>query len=225
VAYHEAGHALVQALEKNADPLHKVSIIPRGPMGGATFSLPDRDRIVYSESYLTATLKVTLGGRIAEEVYCNEISSGASSDIKQATEIARSMVTQWGMSEDLGFIFYGEEQGNWVEASPRLYSDGTASKIDLAVKAIVDKAYAATKKTIVEYRDAGARIAEALLKYETLSADEVNALIRGESLNKPTVTDLLENAMPPSVGKARPVSADVDPEVDMGGGAVPHPSS
>ncbi len=224
VAYHEAGHALVQALEKHSDPLHKVSIIPRGPMGGATFSLPDRDRMVYSEAFLTATLRVTLGGRIAEEVYCHEISSGASSDIKQATEIARNMVTQWGMNEELGFVFYGEEQGAWTDATPRQYSEETAAKIDVAVKKIVDDAYRQTRKIIDEYRDAGEAIAKALLKYETLSADEVNMLIRGETLNKPSVTDLLDDATPPTVGQARPVSADPDPEVDLGGGPMPQPS-
>ncbi len=224
VAYHEAGHALVQALDDHADPLHKVSIIPRGPMGGATFALPERDRIVYTTSYLTATLKVTLGGRVAEEVYCGEISSGASSDIQQATEIARNMVTQWGMAESLGFIHYGEDRGGAFDIGTRNYSEETAAKIDTEVKRIVDEAYKGTKTLMLEYREAGDAIAQALLKYETLSADEVNALIRGETLDKPSVTDLLDSAMPDNVGEARPISAEPTPEVGLGGGELPQPS-
>ncbi|MEE9294349.1 MAG: cell division protein FtsH, partial [Phycisphaerae bacterium] len=225
IAHHEAGHAIVQALEKHADPLHKVSIIPRGPMGGATFALPERDRIIYTMSYLLGTLKVTLGGRVAEEIYCGEISSGAQADIEQATGIARSMVTQWGMTESLGFVHYGEERGGAFELGFRNYSEDSAAKIDLEVKKIVDKAYEDTKSLILEYRAQGEAIAAALLKYETLSGDEVNALIRGESLDKPSVTDLLDGAIPTDVGKARPVSADIDPEVDMGGGdPLPQPS-
>ncbi len=223
IAYHEAGHALVQALEKNADPLHKVSILPRGPMGGATFALPERDRVVYTTSYLLATLKVTLGGRVAEELYCGEISSGASSDIQQATDIARNMVTQWGMTESLGFVHYGEDRGGMLDLGTKNYSEDTAAKIDLEVKKIVDKAYEETKTMLTEYRDRADAVAQALLKYETLSGEEVNALIRGETLERPSVTDLLDSA-PPSVGSARPVSSEPEPEVGLGGGELPQPS-
>ncbi|RJQ72928.1 MAG: hypothetical protein C4519_18300 [Desulfobacteraceae bacterium] len=223
VAYHEAGHALIQALEENADPLHKVSIIPRGPMGGATFALPERDRMVYTQSYLMATLKVTLGGRLAEEIYCGEISSGAASDIQQATAIARNMVTEWGMSDDVGFIYYGDERGGLFDWSVRNYSDETAAKIDAQIKKIVDQAYQEAKALLLKYKDQGEALAKALLKYETLSGDEVNAIIRGESLEKPSVTDLLDDALPSNVGKARPVSAD--PQVELGGGGpLPQPS-
>ncbi len=225
IAYHEAGHALVQALEKDADPLHKVSIIPRGPMGGATFALPERDRMVFTASYLTATLKVTLGGRVAEEIYCGEISSGAASDIQQATEIARNMVAQWGMSETLGFVHYGEDRAGVFDVATRSYSEETAAKIDAEVKRILDQAYTETKKLMLEYRERCEAIAVALTKYETLSGEEVNALIRGESLDKPSVTDLLDSALPSKVGKARPISADPDPDVDLGGPkTLPQPS-
>jgi len=224
VAYHEAGHALIQTLDKNADPLHKVSIIPRGPMGGATFSLPERDRVVYTTSYLMATLKVTLGGRLAEEIYCGESSSGAASDIQQATEIARNMVTQWGMADSIGFVYYGDDRQGMFDMATHNYSDETAAKIDAEVKKIVDSAYAETKQLMLKYREQGEAIAQALLKYETLSADEVNALIRGESLEKPSVTDLLDDAKPSDVGRARPIPADADPEIDLGsGGTLPQP--
>jgi cell division protease FtsH len=194
-------------------------------MGGATFALPERDRIVYTGSYLRAQLKVTLGGRVADEVYCGEISSGAASDIQQATAIARSMVSEWGMSEALGFVHYGEERGGAFDLGTKNYSDETAAKIDAEVKAILDQAYADTKKLILEYRERGEAIAAALIKYETLSGDEVNALIRGESLDKPTVTDLLDSALPAKdVGEARPIPAKPKPNVDLGGGELPQPS-
>ncbi len=222
VAYHEAGHALIQALEKHADPLHKVSIIPRGSMGGATFSLPERDRMLFSKSFLDAQIRVCLGGRIAEEVYCGEISSGASGDIRQATEIARNMVTEWGMDPDIGFVFHGDEAGGMFELSSRSYSDETAHKIDGAVKQMMDKAYEQAKAVMIEYKDKGEALALALLKYETISGDEVNAIIRGESLERPSVADLLDDASPrDDVGQARPIQAD--PETDLGGGTLPQP--
>ncbi|NOS99258.1 MAG: ATP-dependent zinc metalloprotease FtsH [Phycisphaerales bacterium] len=223
VAYHEAGHALIQALEKHADPIHKVSIIPRGPMGGATFSLPERDRLVYSSAYLKATLKVTLGGRLAEEIYCGEASSGAATDIQQATEIVRSMVMRWGMSEKIGFMFCDDEAGPF-EMGSRHFSEETAARIDSEVRRLLDEAYAETKAIMLKYKDKGEVIAQALIQYETLSGDEVNALIRGESLDRPTVTDLLDDSMPTDVGKARPVKADATPDLNLGGGgAVPQP--
>ena len=231
-AFHEAGHALVQALEKHADPLHKVSIIPRGPMGGATFSLPERDRLVYAKSYLMAMLRVWFGGRIAEDVFFNEVSSGAASDIKQSTEVARKMVREWGMAETAGLVYYGDDDntGMLADIGPRDYSDKTAETIDAAVKKLLDNAYEDARKVILENRSKVETIAEALLKFETLSGEEVNALIRGESLNRATVADLLDLAeAEPGVGLARPVQADPEAfgkdnkKTDLGGGALPQP--
>ncbi|MCK4628523.1 MAG: ATP-dependent zinc metalloprotease FtsH, partial [Sedimentisphaerales bacterium] len=108
-AYHESGHAIVQSLSEYADPLHKVGIIPRGDMGGATFSLPEKDRTMYTKQYCLAEIRIAFGGRVAEEIFCNDISSGAQADIQQATEIARRMVMDWGMSEKLGFVRYGHD--------------------------------------------------------------------------------------------------------------------
>src|SRR5437868_4552369 len=109
-AYHEAGHAVVQYLEKDADPIHKVTIIPRGQALGATMGLPDKDRNNYSKRWCISTMKTCFGGRIAEELFCGDINSGVYSDIRQATGIARKMVTEWGMNERLGFVFYGEDE-------------------------------------------------------------------------------------------------------------------
>jgi cell division protease FtsH len=144
VAYHEAGHALVQALLPDADPIHKVSIIPRGQAGGATFSLPEKDRIVYGRKFLTATMKVTFGGRIAEAMFCEDISSGAAQDIRQATEIARRMVIEWGMSDAVGFVYHGEEgRTSFILGLPggREYSEQTAQTIDAEIKRLVDTAF------------------------------------------------------------------------------------
>ncbi len=224
-AYHEAGHALTQALEKEADPLHKVSIIPRGPAGGATFSLPERDRMVYTRSYLLATLRVMFGGRIAETVFFNEISSGAAADIKQATEIVRNMVREWGMGESVGMVYYGEDpnKAGLFDFSGREYSEKTAETIDAETKHILDDAYQATHRIITENREKVETIAKALLKFETLSGEEVNALIRGETLDRTGVADLLDGLTEPTVGMARPIRLDAAKNAETGPGPLPQP--
>ena len=194
-AFHEAGHTLVQSLVEDADPLHKVSIIPRGPMGGATFALPEKDRTIFTRRYCMALLTVCFGGRIAEELFCDDISSGVQSDIHQATYIARQMVLTWGMSDELGPISYGPDLGakEMIYAGPvqKEYSEKTAEAIDSEVKRISDEAYAKAKQVIEENRERLSNIARALLKYETLDADEVALILEGGVLDKPTVTDLL----------------------------------
>lgn len=194
-AYHEAGHTLVQSLLKDGDPLHKVSIIPRGPMGGATFALPEKDRTIFTKRYLMALLQVCYGGRIAEEIFCNDISSGASSDIQQATNIAREMVTAWGMSEELGLINYSPDSGPKSEfyAMPgeKEYSEKTAEEIDKQVKKLTDEALKKARALIEENKDNVEKIAQALLKYETLDAEDVKIILSGGILDKPTVSDLL----------------------------------
>ncbi len=194
-AYHEAGHTLVQSLLKDADPLHKVSIIPRGPMGGATFALPEKDRTIFTKKYCMALLQVCFGGRVAEELFCDDISSGAQSDIQQATNIAKQMVLTWGMSEELGLISYGPDFGikEAMYAMPveREYSEKTAEAIDGEVKRLTDQAYKKARETIEANKDKLQNIAKALLKYETLDAEDVKLILEGGFLNKPTVADLL----------------------------------
>jgi len=195
-AYHEAGHALVQTLIKNADPVHKVSIIPRSNMGGATFSLPEKDRTMYTRNYCLAMIQVAFGGRVAEEVFCHDISSGAQSDIQMATHVARKMIMEWGMSEKLGFIHYGnnEDGENWLSglSMAREYSDKTAEIIDNEIKSIMENAYANVKKIIQDHSKEMESLKDALLKYETLEGEEVKQIIEGKTLSRPTVTDLLE---------------------------------
>jgi cell division protease FtsH len=193
-AYHEAGHTLVQSLTENADPLHKVSIIPRGPMGGATFSLPEKDRTHYSRKYCMAFMQVCFGGRVAEEIVFNDISSGASSDIMQATSMAKTMILSWGMSDKLGPINYGDHEGRDLVYGMGLekeYSETTAQTIDEEIKSLTDIAYKKAREIIVANRKKLDAIAQALLKYETLDAEEVKTLLQGGQLDKPTVSELL----------------------------------
>ncbi len=194
-AFHEAGHTLVQSMLKDADPLHKVSIIPRGPMGGATFALPEKDRTLLTKRYCMALLQVCFGGRIAEEMFCDDVSSGAQYDIQQATRIAKQMVLTWGMSERLGLVSYEPDSGfndaYYVLPGEKEYSEKTAETIDSEVKLITDEAYNKARELIEANRDKLERIAKALLKYETLDADEVKMILEGGTLDKPTVSDLL----------------------------------
>jgi cell division protease FtsH len=194
-AYHEAGHTLVQSMLEDADPLHKVSIIPRGPMGGATFALPEKDRTMFTKRYCMAILQVCFGGRIAEEMFCDDISSGAQSDIEQATKVARQMVLTWGMSNQLGLISYGPDSGAkdliYMLPTEKEYSEKTAEEIDQEVKRITSEAYKLAKELIGANKDKLKRIATALLKYETLDADDVELILQGGQLDKPTVGDLL----------------------------------
>jgi len=193
-AFHEAGHALVQELLEDADPLHKVSIIPRGPMGGATFSLPEKDRYMYTRSYCNALLQVCLAGRLAEEIFCGDVTSGAQNDIAKATEVAKKMVLDWGMSERLGMINYTNDDRHILpmDVSGKDYSEQTAKVIDEEIRRIMNEARDMTRSLIEQHRDATDRLARALLKYETLSAEEVRIIIDGRELDKPTVSDLLE---------------------------------
>jgi cell division protease FtsH len=194
-AYHEAGHTLVQSLLKDADPLHKVSIIPRGPMGGATFALPEKDRTLFTKKYCMALLQVCFSGRIAEQIFCDDISSGAQSDIEQATKIARQMVLTWGMSDELGPISYGQDSGikdlMYVMPGEKEYSEKTAEAIDKEVKRITNEAYKQARELIEANKDKLEQIEKALMKYETLDADDVKLIIEGGQLDKPTVGDLL----------------------------------
>jgi len=191
VAYHEAGHAVLQAILKDADPLHKVTIIPRGASGGATFSLPERDRMGYSLKWIHATMRMICGGRIAEAKAMDDVSSGASSDIQQVTQLARAMILEWGMSPKLGFVNYmGSDHTEQIVAEKE-YSEQTARIIDEETKRIVDEAYADAERMLTEHWEQLEAVAEALLKYETLSSDEVHAIMRGESIGRSTVADLL----------------------------------
>ncbi len=184
-AFHEAGHALVAAIVPNSDPLHKVTIIPRGMALGVTMQLPEDDKHNYSKDYLESRIAVMMGGRCAEEVFLKQSTTGAGNDIEQATELARRMVCEWGMSE-LGPLTYGakEEQiflGREI-SQHRDYSEETAIRIDQEIRRFINDGYEKAKAIVTEKGDALTRIAEALLEREVLDAREVNLLIAGEPL-------------------------------------------
>jgi cell division protease FtsH len=223
-AYHEAGHAVVQALLPDADPLHKVTIIPRGAALGATFSLPKKDRTGYGLRWLKATMRVLCGGRIAEEKATGNICSGAAMDIAQVTELARAMVLEWGMSEKLGFVRYAPADTREFQLPEKAYSDETAKVIDEEIRRLVDEAFADARLMLEENWDKVTAVAEALLRYETLTADEVQRLIRGESLNKPTVSDLISAEAKRNAEEQKRGAIVSPPEPQIPPGAMPRPA-
>jgi cell division protease FtsH len=184
-AYHEAGHVLVAAKRDHSDPLHKVTIIPRGMALGVTMHLPEEDKHTVTKDYLETQLAILMGGRCAEEIFMNRMTTGAGNDIVRATELARKMVCEYGMSE-LGPLTYGkkEEQiflGREI-AQARDYSDDTAKEIDRLVKKFVDNGYTSAHQILEENRDVMHRMAAALLERETLDAMEIELLIAGKEL-------------------------------------------
>ena len=184
-AYHEAGHALVAAMMKHSDPLHKVTIIPRGMALGVTMQLPIDDKHTYSREYLETRIAIMMGGRVAEELFLHQMTTGAGNDIEQATELARKMVCEWGMSQ-LGPLTFGkkEEQiflGREI-AQHRDYSEDTAIKIDQEVRRIVDDGYKAAVDVLSGGRDTLDKIARTLLEREVLDANEIQMIIEGKEL-------------------------------------------
>jgi cell division protease FtsH len=187
-AYHEAGHAITAHLNEKADPLHKVTIIPRGPALGVTMFLPERDRYGMSRGEIEAYLEVCFGGRVAEEIFCGDITSGAANDIKQATGLARRMVLEWGMADSVGPINYDDQEenpflGRDIGRQTR-YSEATAEKIDAEVSKIIDDAYRACRELLESNRDKVEVLAEALLRYETLDREEIEGLLNGVSVEE-----------------------------------------
>jgi len=184
-AYHEAGHALVAAKLPHSDPVHKVTIIPRGMALGLTMQLPVDDRHNYYRNYLETQIAILMGGRIAEEIFLGQMSTGAGNDIERATELARKMVCEWGMS-DLGPLTFGkkEEQiflGREI-AQHRDYSESTAVQIDEAVRKMVGEGYTTAKQILSENRETLIKIAHALIEREVLDASEIKLLVEGSEL-------------------------------------------
>jgi len=192
IAYHEAGHAVVMYYDQDSEPLHKVTIIPRGQALGATFMLPDKDRHIQSKKQLLAMMRVSYGGRIAEQMFTGDQYNGTAGDIRQVMGVARAMVTEYGMSDKLGFQMLGhDDQAQPWEQADKLYSDETAELIDSEIKHLIDTTYQETLDLITQHRQQTEDLAQALLKYETLTYEEVDKIMKGEALNKATVSDLL----------------------------------
>ncbi len=227
-AYHEGGHALCALYEPESDPLHKVTIIPRGRALGVTFSLPENDRLSESRAYLKGLLVKIMGGRVAEEIIlgADKVTGGASGDIKQATRIARMMVTELGMSDKLGMIAYGDNSqevflGHSVTQNKNV-SETTAREIEAEVKAMIDAGYTRAKEILVEHVEELHMLASGLLEHETLSGAEVRQILRGEKVTRTVVDEPAPDnrrASVPSTGGLRP-----DPVLPAGGlGPAPQP--
>jgi len=225
-AYHEAGHALVAKLLPNTDPLHKVTIIPRGRALGVTQQLPVDDKHTYSRDYLEAMLAVLMGGRAAEEIFLDQRTTGAGNDIERTSEMARKMVCEWGMSEKLGPLTFGkrEEQiflGREI-SQHRDFSEETAKEIDSEVRRIVETAYARASELLRDNSDALVRIADALLEREVLDGPEIDLLIEGRPL--PEMSEAARGDLPGDDAAAAPApSRDEDARGE--GGVLPTPGN
>ena len=224
-AYHEAGHAIVQYLEKDADPIHKVTIIPRGQSLGSTMTLPERDATNHSRRWCMSWIRMGMAGRIAEEMFTGDINTGAFGDIRQVTSIARKMVRDWGMNDRVGFVFYGEDNSRpGAEfGAARDYSEATAKAIDEEVKKLIDGSQDETRLILEKYRDRVEAVAKALLKYETLDAQDIDRIMKGDNLTRPTVSDMT----PPPSASPRPVTIqpavdNAEPDINLGG-TMPQP--
>jgi len=220
-AYHEAGHGIVAKMSPDADPVHKISIISRGRMGGYTRMLPTEDRGMASRAELKASLAVLMGGRVSEELIFNEMTTGASQDMKQATDLARKMVTMWGMSDKMGPRTFGQKEemiflGREI-SEQRDYSEKTALQIDSEVSKLIDEAHASALKILTENKDKLTFLAEALVTKETLEGDALEAAFNGKAPPPPPppatnipapipppVTSAVPNLVPPKNANPEP---------------------
>ena len=188
-AYHESGHAVVARLMPKTDPVHKVTIIPRGRALGVTMQLPTEDRYSQDRTRLLSTIAVLFGGRIAEEIFMNQMTTGASNDFQRATDLARRMVTQWGMSDTLGPMVYGEEEGEIFLGrsitTHKNVSEETLRKVDAEVRRIIDEQYALARRILEENRGKVERMARALLEWETIDAEQIDDIMAGREPRPP----------------------------------------
>jgi cell division protease FtsH len=191
-AYHESGHAVVAKLMPKTDPVHKVTIIPRGRALGVTMQLPEQDRYSMDREMILQNIAVLFGGRIAEEVFMGQMTTGASNDFERATDLARSMVTRWGMSAELGPMVYGENEGEvFLGRSVTVHknvSETTMQRVDAEIRRIVDQQYGLARKIIEDNREKVEVMAKALLEWETLDADQINDIMEGRAPRPPKPT-------------------------------------
>ncbi len=205
-AYHESGHAIVARLLPGTDPVHKVTIIPRGRALGVTVQLPEQDRYSYNRDYLLNNIAVLFGGRIAEELFMNQMTTGASNDFKRATEMARRMVTEWGMSDVMGPMVYSENEGEVFlgrsVTTHQAISDETMQKVDKEIRRIIDEQYHLARRLLEENRDKVEAMTKALLEWETLDAEQVSDIMEGRPPRPPKPV-ASKPSTPPSDGGAK----------------------
>ncbi|CAG0992901.1 hypothetical protein RHDC4_02623, partial [Rhodocyclaceae bacterium] len=211
-AYHEAGHAIVGRLVPAHDPVYKVSIIPRGRALGVTMFLPEGDRYSFSKQRLESQISSLFGGRIAEELFMNQMTTGAANDFQRATDLARRMVTQWGMSDTLGPMVYGEEEGEIFlgrsVTTHKNMSEASLQKVDAEIRRILDEQYALARRLLEENRDKVEAMTAALLEWETIDADQINDIMEGKPPREPKPTGTPPKA---SGGDATPGAAPTAP--------------
>ena len=188
-AYHESGHALIGKLLPKCDPVHKVTIIPRGRALGVTMSLPERDKYSYDRVYMLSKISMLFGGRIAEEVFMDQMTTGAANDFERATQMARDMVTRYGMSDKLGTMVYAENEGEVflgrsVTRTTQM-SEATMMTVDQEIRRIVDEQYALARKLIEENSDKMHAMAKALLEFETIDAEQIDDIMAGRPPRPP----------------------------------------
>jgi cell division protease FtsH len=188
-AYHESGHAIVARLLPKTDPVHKVTIIPRGRALGVTMQLPTEDRYSQDRERLLSMISVLFGGRVAEEVFMHQMTTGASNDFERATEIARRMVTQWGMSDELGTMVYGENEGEIflgrAVTTHKNVSEATMQKVDAEIRRIIDQQYRLARKLIEDNKDKVEAMTKALLEWETIDAEQISDIMAGKPPRPP----------------------------------------
>ncbi len=198
-AYHESGHAVVAKLVPKSDPVHKVTIIPRGRALGLTMQLPEQDRYAYDRQYLMSRIAVLFGGRIAEELFMNQMTTGASNDFERATAMARDMVTRYGMS-DLGVMVYGENEGEVFlgrsVTQHKNVSEATMQKVDSEIRRIIDEQYALARQLLEENRDKVEAMTKALLEWETIDAEQIDDIMAGKPPRPPKPTQ--SSSRPPA---------------------------
>lgn len=211
-AYHESGHAVVARLLPKADPVHKVTIIPRGRALGVTMQLPTEDRYSYDRETLLTMISIMFGGRIAEEVFMNQATTGASNDFERATHLARDMVTRYGMSDKMGPMVYAENEGEVflgrsVTRTTHV-SEATMQQVDAEIRRILDERYEVAKKLIVENSDKMHAMAEALLKWETIDSDQIDDIMAGREVRPPKSYDESKATEAKAEGAARSEAAE-----------------
>ncbi|MGZ5201749.1 MAG: ATP-dependent zinc metalloprotease FtsH, partial [Telluria sp.] len=197
-AYHESGHAVIAKLLPKADPVHKVTIMPRGYALGLTWQLPEHDSLSGYKDKMLEEISILFGGRIAEEIFVGQMSTGASNDFSRATKLARSMVTRFGMSESMGVMVYEDDANEgFFGGSTKTISEATQQKVDAEIRTILDRQYALARGLLEENRDKVEMMTKALLEWETIDADQINDIMAGHE-PRPPKAGVLTKRNPPS---------------------------
>jgi cell division protease FtsH len=214
-AYHESGHAVVAYLLDKTDPVHKVTIIPRGRALGLTMQLPTEDRYSMDRGQILQNISVLFGGRIAEEVFMDNMTTGASNDFERATDMARRMVTQWGMSPTLGTMVYSDNEAEGFGGRSKSVSESTMQKVDTEIRRIIDEQYAIARKILEDNRDKVEMMTKSLLEWETIDADQIKDIMEGLQPRPPKPLASVPPSPPQGGAPTPPVSPTAKPAAEV----------